>query len=237
MQRPSLHAHNSFSPTASRLLTTEAHKHSFTWDLNFTCEDLHVPTFTLKFRCSLASFYGRCLRLASPAQRPRLWILSSKDLYFFSSFTVWRLIRNSRASISARPDRAHTHTASVGISLLRGRYWKAWCPFPMQSCCDQSLFSWRLSKAQCLTASIFMDSGDVTSVATYYKTSIYVPALKVIDWSETLRLVHLYKNLLTETKKENWKKTRNEKALRKHWGSDRNISDCTYEQSWPGWYS
>lgn len=159
MQRPSLHTRNSFSPTASCLLTTEAHKHCFTLDLNFTCEDLHMPTCTLKFRCELASFSGRCMELQSPAQRPRLWILSSKDFYFFSSLTVWRLIRYSRVSISARTDRArtHTHAASLGISLLRGRYWKAWCPFPMQSCCDRSLFFWRLSKAQCLIATIFMD--------------------------------------------------------------------------------
>lgn len=163
--------------------------------------------------------------------------LKQGSLFFFLLHSLETDQKQQSLHISQTRQSTHTHTASVGISLLRGRYWKAWCPFPMQSCCDQSLFSWRLSKAQCLTASIFMDSGDVTSVATYYKTSIYVPALKVIDWSETLRLVHLYKNLLTETKKENWKKTRNEKALRKHWGSDRNISDCTYEQSWPGWYS
>lgn len=102
MQRPSLHTHNSFSPTASCLLTTEAHKHRFTLDLNFTCEDLHIPTCTLKFRCDPSYFSGRCMALQSPAQRPRLWILLSKDFYFFDQ------IQQS----SYQPDqteRAHTH--------------------------------------------------------------------------------------------------------------------------------
>ncbi len=97
VQRPWLHTHNSFSPTSSCLLTTEAHKHGFTLDLNFTCEDLHIPTCTLKFRCDLSYFSGRCMEHQSPAE-----ILQARIKHF--------LIRYSRVSISARPDRACTHT-------------------------------------------------------------------------------------------------------------------------------